>query len=178
MTFSEADSKAHEIVCRLIRLPRSKRAQKLATELRQLPAEARELMASYVSLLLADMEKQRGSSAIWSRISKMTYNQQIKCAGIGIGTASLLGVVALAVMLPSPTPFQYLVFRVVLSLGAAGYAMALAGLFEIKTRVGAFSVAATASFAVFFAVFLWNPPDLIFSEVRQDAQNTSIQIAK
>jgi hypothetical protein len=64
---------------------------------------------------------------------------------------------------PYPSPFQLLVFRVVLALAAAGIAAFLPGTLRIQISKW---IRAAGALAVFVLVYLVNPAGLITSEVR------------
>jgi hypothetical protein len=74
----------------------------------------------------------------------------------------LLLLVVLAIALPEPTPFQLTVFRVVLSLSAAGFAAFIPGFihFEIKPTIRA-TIRAGGALAVFALVYFVNPAQLL-----------------
>lgn len=87
----------------------------------------------------------------------------IRKIGFRVGIAGALVMLLLAVFIPSPTPFQYFVFRVVLALSAAGFAGGLTGFLNLRVKYQAVAIAATGGFAVLYMVYRWNPPALIFS---------------
>lgn len=71
--------------------------------------------------------------------------------------------VAIAIFIPYPSPFQLLVFRVVLALAAAGIAAFLPGTLRIQISKW---IRAAGALAVFVLVYLVNPVGLVASEVR------------
>ncbi|WP_181150030.1 tetratricopeptide repeat protein [Ensifer aridi] len=74
------------------------------------------------------------------------------------GVVFVCSLLLFAIFFPVPTPFQEFVFRVVLSLAAAGVAAVLPGILNI--RINSF-VTAGGSLAVFCVVFWFNPPQLV-----------------
>src|SRR5882762_9700379 len=61
---------------------------------------------------------------------------------------------------PNPIPPEaMLIFRVVLALAAAGFAVVLPGFLQIEGQVLSFSVRAAGSLAVFLVVYRVNPPE-------------------
>jgi hypothetical protein len=81
-----------------------------------------------------------------------------KPAAVGFGIAFMVGLLALAIFVPHPTPFQYEVFRIVLSVGVAGFAACIPGL--INVRLGG-AIQATGALAVFAVVYFYNPAKLV-----------------
>jgi len=77
--------------------------------------------------------------------------------------AFIFGVVFVFIMIilsflsPNPTSFQYLVFRVVLSLSAAGIITLIPGFLNIKISTG---LKAGGAIAAFVAVYFMNPASL------------------
>ena len=77
---------------------------------------------------------------------------------ITFGIAFLLALGVLALFVPHPTPFQYLVFRVVLALAAAGVAAMLPGFLEVNIPNW---LRAGGALAVFVVVYFYNPAALV-----------------
>jgi len=74
------------------------------------------------------------------------------------GVAFILLLIFMAILVPSPTPFQYLIFRVTLSLAAAGFAAPIPGF--IAANIPGY-VEAGGALAVFVVVFYFNPAALV-----------------
>ena len=97
------------------------------------------------------------------RPAKSTLNMtvpplwQIVTASV-IGVGFLLLLLLIAFLVPEPTAFQLIVFRVILALGAAGFGALLPGFLEVDYRGWLRAGGAAAFFAV---VYLVNPPGLI-----------------
>jgi hypothetical protein len=87
-------------------------------------------------------------------VSKGT--EKILAYVFGVVFVSVL--LALAVLIPKPTPFQYTVFRIVLALAAAGVAAVIPGFLQAK--VGAF-IRAGGALAVFVVVYFYSPVGLV-----------------
>jgi hypothetical protein len=68
--------------------------------------------------------------------------------------------VAIALAVPDPKPFQYFIFRVAIALGAGGTAAGLPGFFEFKAKWKVVAFSATGAVGVFVLVYWWNPPGL------------------
>jgi hypothetical protein len=77
----------------------------------------------------------------------------------GVGFVVVL--LVLAPFFPRPSPFQYLVFRIVLALAAAGVAAMLPGFLHAQVH-GA--VKAGGALAVFVVVYYFNPASLVTSD--------------
>lgn len=81
-----------------------------------------------------------------------------KVAIFAFGVVFVTAILVLAVFFPAPTAFQYLVFRVVLALAAAGVAALIPGL--LKVSVGS-SVRAGGALAAFVIVYFFSPAALV-----------------
>jgi len=82
----------------------------------------------------------------------------VACA---LGVAFIVTLLVLAIKFPHPTPFQYNVFRIVLSLAAAGEAAVVPGFLSVSINT---SIRAGGALAVFVVVFFFNPAELVTSE--------------
>ena len=74
------------------------------------------------------------------------------------GVVFLSLMLILAIFFPSPTPFQYTVFRITLALAAAGVGALVPGM--LNARVGGV-VKAGGAMAVFVVVFFFSPARLL-----------------
>ena len=74
------------------------------------------------------------------------------------GVIFVTAILALAVFIPVPTDFQYMVFRIVLSLAAAGFVSMTPGFLEVTV---ANWLRAGGALAVFVVVYFYNPAALI-----------------
>lgn len=72
------------------------------------------------------------------------------------GVTFLIAVITIAILLPNPTDFQYIIFRLTASLSAAGVVAVMSGFIEIK--FGGW-LRAGGALAVFAAVFWTNPAE-------------------
>jgi 8-oxo-dGTP pyrophosphatase MutT (NUDIX family) len=77
------------------------------------------------------------------------------------GTAFVVALLVLAIAFPKPTPFQYLVFKITLSLAAAGVAAMIPGFVNVRmdTNIG-LAITAGGALAIFVIVFFFNPAQL------------------
>lgn len=95
-----------------------------------------------------------------SRLSGRLNIQQFLAFVFGIVFIVIL--LVLAIIFPNPTPFQNLVFRVVLSLAAAGVGAMIPGFITVdmslRTRIG---ISAAGAFSVFLIIYLLNPAQLV-----------------
>ena len=82
--------------------------------------------------------------------------QQI--AAFAFGVVFVVTLLLLAIVFPRPTPFQYTVFRTVLSVATAGAASMIPGFLEVNVPSG---IRAGGALAVFVIVFFFNPAALI-----------------
>src|SRR5689334_18269857 len=77
------------------------------------------------------------------------------------GVTFLIGLIVLAIKFPSPTPFQYSTFRIVLSLAAAGVGAMIPGFMNLElTPSAGLLIRAGGALAVFLIVFFFNPARL------------------
>ena len=83
----------------------------------------------------------------------------------GFGIVFAVVMLVLAVKFPRPTPFQYNVFRIVLSLAAAGIAAMVPGFINLdySSPVG-LVIGAGGALAVFVIVFFFNPAQLAIQD--------------
>ncbi len=77
------------------------------------------------------------------------------------GSTFVVALIVLAIVRPTPSPFQFLVFRIALSLAAAGVAAMIPGFInlEVSPSVG-LVIRAGGALAVFVIVFFLNPAPL------------------
>lgn len=81
------------------------------------------------------------------------------------GISFIVIMIVLALKFPEPTPFQYNVFRIVLSLAAAGVAAMLPGFIHLETEPGfGVLIQAGGALAIFVLVYFYNPARLISPE--------------
>lgn len=88
------------------------------------------------------------------------------------GVAFVITLLLLAIKFPRPTDFQYNVFRIVLSLAAAGVGAMIPGFIniEVNPTVG-FLIRAGGALAVFVIVFFFNPASLVKPKDGDTEQN-------
>lgn len=92
----------------------------------------------------------------------MTKSVQRQTA-FAFGVIFVVVLLVLAMAVPNPTPFQYTVFRIVLSLAAAGVAAMIPGFIEVEVSGW---VRAGGALAVFVIVFFYNPAAIVVPESR------------
>lgn len=88
-----------------------------------------------------------------------TEKNHLLPAGIGVGL--LLLIIGLLVFIPCPSNSQFTVFRIALSLGAAGLAAIIPGFFKIALKA---QVQAGGALAVLVLVYLVNPATAVVSK--------------
>ena len=81
-----------------------------------------------------------------------------KLALLTFAVCFLLTLIVLAIKFPEPKPFQLTVFRVILSLAAAGIAASIPGLIEFEIKPG---LRAGGALAVFAIIYFINPGQLV-----------------
>ena len=88
---------------------------------------------------------------------KRAMQQQIAFA---FGLLFVIVLLGLALAIPSPTDFQYTVFRIVLALAAAGVAAMLPGFLSVDISAG---IRAGGALAVFIIVYFFSPAQMVLS---------------
>jgi hypothetical protein len=102
----------------------------------------------------------------------MDQTAQMICAFV-FGVGFIIAILVLAIRYPTPTPYQYRVFRIVLSLAAGGVAAMIPGLINVEFNpIAGFLIRAGGAVAVFVIVFFFNPASLV-----AEAPNTSLSTA-
>lgn len=83
-------------------------------------------------------------------------------AAVGFGVSFVLLLLFLAIKFPEPTPFQYNVFRTVLSLAVAGVASMIPGFIKLDLKSGQdLAIRAGGALAVFVFCYFFNPAKLV-----------------
>ena len=92
------------------------------------------------------------------------------------GATFVVALLVLAIAFPKPTPFQYGVFKITLSLAAAGVAAMIPGFInlEVNPNVG-IVIRAGGALAVFVIVFFFNPAQLAIPN--SEAPQSLVQVA-
>ncbi|MCJ7764539.1 MAG: hypothetical protein MUP09_01185 [Thiovulaceae bacterium] len=81
-----------------------------------------------------------------------------RIASFAFGIVFILAILALALFVPDPTPFQYLAFRIVLSLALAAAVVTLTGFTKVTVSNWTSAVGALALFAT---AYFYNPTSLV-----------------
>lgn len=91
--------------------------------------------------------------------------------GIGFTCA----IIVLAIFFPNPTKFQYVIFRLVITIAISGLAAtSLNGVIEVKFGKW---LTATGTFAIFVIVFFYNPAALVVEEIPEVKKQPSVVAA-
>ncbi len=88
----------------------------------------------------------------------------------GFGLVFIVVVLVLAIVFPKPEPFQYLVFKIILALAAAGITAFIPGFLQVQVST---IVRAGGAIAVFVIVFFFNPATLV-----SDSTQSNSNVAK
>ncbi len=91
------------------------------------------------------------------------------------GVTFVAVILVLALFVSRPTPFQYIVFRVVLALAAAGVAAEIPGI--LKIRLGKW-LTASGALAVFVVVYFYSPANLVVQPDPIEIKNGLTSIKK
>lgn len=85
------------------------------------------------------------------------------------GVVFIVWMIDLAARFPEPTDFQYFVFRVILSLAAAGVAALVPGLLDLRMGIKTENyVRAGSALAVFVLVYMQSPASLVKNPISQN----------
>lgn len=91
------------------------------------------------------------------------------------GVAFVVALLVLAIKFPTPTPFQYSVFRIVLALAAAGVAAMIPGFINIEVSASTqLLIRAGGAIAVFVVGFFFNPAQLAVQNTAAPTPDTQI----
>lgn len=94
-------------------------------------------------------------------------------AAFGVGVFFVLVVLLLVTLVSNPSPPTYKIYRIVISMGCAGFATALTGFIAIKMKFGAgILLMAGGSLAVFVIVYFWDPASNIVQTPSTDQSET------
>ncbi len=103
------------------------------------------MLSGLLRVMIGDMGMNKKTEKIFAVISGMVF---------------VIAILVLAIVFPIPSPFQYQVFRIVLSLAAAGFVSMTPGFLQVT--ISNF-LRAGGALAVFAIVYFYNPASLIAS---------------
>jgi len=75
-------------------------------------------------------------------------------------------------------PEAMFIFRVILALAGAGFAVMLTGFLEINGKIASFSIRAGGSLAVFIAIYRINPPNLLEKQLPKPKKPRPVKVSK
>lgn len=105
------------------------------------------------------IETSPGIGVFLKRLGELAMSKTTeKLIAVCFGAAFLVAILAMAVFFPSPTAFQYTVFRIVLAIAAAGFAAMIPGFLEVTVNN---YVRAGGALAVFVIIFFFSPANLV-----------------
>ncbi len=84
------------------------------------------------------------------------------------GTAFLIALTVLSLFFPEPKPFQYLVFRVILALAAAGFAAFIPGFIHVEIKP---AIRAGGALAVFVVIYFFSPATIVSKRPEEKSHN-------
>lgn len=163
MTLPQLKAEVHRIIAFLPRVPPEDRRKVFLQELEKLPGpNEREIALSLVSTAV-DLSDNPHDMKTWEKITM-----------IASGAIFLLVILALAVLVPEPKPFQIFAFRVVLAVAASAFGCAIPGLLHIEGRVAMFTLRAGGALALALLVYKFNPPELITRAEPENSHHGSV----
>lgn len=119
------DSVGHKLIEELMRLPPGERIPFVKGRVSMLPQGQRDKVEQFV-MAMVFASKDDGA------VTESSPSRWEKPAAVGFGVAFMVALLALAIFVPNPTAFQYEVFRIVLSVGVAGFAACIPGLINVR----------------------------------------------
>lgn len=97
-----------------------------------------------------------------SQVNIHTSHSLFKLVSAFISGIVFLGIILyIALSKPNPTEFQIFVFRVVLALAGAAFAVVIPGFLSTKFQMASNYVKAGGAIAVFVVIFFFNPPAIL-----------------
>lgn len=81
-------------------------------------------------------------------------------AAFTFGVVFVIVLLGFSALIPRPTPFQYTVYRIVLSLAAAGVAATVPGFLNVNLDAKGVAIRAGGALAVFVIVYFLKPAGL------------------
>lgn len=81
-----------------------------------------------------------------------------RISAFALGIATIIASITIAILIPSPTESQYIVFRIVLATAIGGVASMIPGFLEVEVKP---HLRAGGALGAFTLVFLFNPAQLI-----------------
>ncbi len=101
----------------------------------------------------------------------MTFTQKIQLGlAFTFGVIFLSLILAIAILIPNPTRFQYEIFRITIALAAGGAAAVVPGILNV--RIGSF-ITAGGALAVFVVVYFYSPAQLAVEEMHSNMNQDS-----
>lgn len=90
--------------------------------------------------------------------SSSQHSRKERIATFVFGTGFLITLLVLSLFFPEPKPFQYLVFRAILALAAAGFAAFIPGFIHVEIKP---AIRAGGALAVFVVVYFFSPATMV-----------------
>ena len=94
------------------------------------------------------------------------------------GAIIVVAILALAILFPEPTSFQYEVFRIVLAIACGGLAAVIPGFLTVRIDALGIAIRAGGALAVFILVYFFNPAQLVISKAPLDLESRLLQEIK
>lgn len=90
--------------------------------------------------------------------SKETATRASSKSSLWVGVGLLIAIILLVVLIPCPSKSQYLVFRIVIALAAAGLATVIPGFIKVNLNKG---ITAGGAIAVFALIYFFDPASTV-----------------
>ena len=132
--------------------------------LAQIYKDAEEIQEKYRDDFINEAKRQY--SLEFDPEKKEVMNRLDKFSRISIytGIALLVLVILLTLFVPSPTPFQIFVFRVILATAAAAFGSTIPGFLNLELPLwGTGVLRAGGALTLFVIIYMLNPPELIIA---------------
>jgi hypothetical protein len=89
----------------------------------------------------------------------------------GCGMLFLVSMLVLAIFFPNPSGFQYIVFRIILSVSCAGFAVFIPGLLDVNMKG---YIKASGALAVLVLVYFNNPAELLLNDTTNEGEKVPV----
>lgn len=80
-----------------------------------------------------------------------------------LGVVFLITIIIMAVKFPTPSKFQYIVFRIVLAIACAGVAAIIPGFLDLHSKMPGVAIRAGGAIAIFIIVYFYSPAKLFIA---------------
>jgi cyanate permease len=146
---------ARTLIDELESVPPNKQIAFIRNKVEKLPPDLREPVSHFVTATI--IAAKQGAVTVPDQGTRWWET----VLAVGFGAVFIVALLFLAIFFPTPTPFQYEVFRIVLAAAVAGFAATIPGFLHIQ--IGNL-IKAGGALAVFVVIYFYNPAQLVRSD--------------